>query len=103
MSAEIRGDANMWGFTIYRASHEDYQPSWLPTGTPSGTVEDAPGFDLESTLNQFFEVYPSSVPGSTVLRNADLDFTSIQDQGRVQKPTLPRRRGASSSGGGYEV
>ncbi|HET9647917.1 MAG TPA: hypothetical protein VFP34_06760 [Microlunatus sp.] len=35
------GYANSWGFAIYRASHEDYQPSWLPTGTPSGTVEDA--------------------------------------------------------------
>ena len=35
------GYANMWGFAIYRASHEDYQPSLLPTGAPSGTVEDA--------------------------------------------------------------
>ena len=35
------GYANMWGFAIYRASHEDYQPDWLPNGTPSGTVEDA--------------------------------------------------------------
>ena len=80
MSAEIRGDAGMWGFTIYRPSHEDYQPFWLPTGTPSGTVEDAPGLYLESTLNQFVEVYPISVPGSTLLRNADLDFTSIEGQ-----------------------
>jgi len=35
------GYANMWGFAIYRASHDDYQDSYLPTGSPSGTVEDA--------------------------------------------------------------
>ena len=35
------GYANTWGFAIYRASHDDYQDSYLPTGTPSGTVEDA--------------------------------------------------------------
>jgi hypothetical protein len=35
------GYANLWGFAIYRASHNDYQPAWLPSGTPSGTVEDA--------------------------------------------------------------
>lgn len=35
------GYANQWGFAIYRASHEDYQDSWLPTGLPAGTAEDA--------------------------------------------------------------
>ena len=35
------GYANQWGFAIYRASHEDYQDSFLPTGMPSGTAEDA--------------------------------------------------------------
>lgn len=35
------GYANMWGFAIYRASHNDYQDSYLPTSSPSGTVEDA--------------------------------------------------------------
>jgi len=35
------GYANMWGFAIYRASHDDYEDSFLPTGSPSGTVEDA--------------------------------------------------------------
>lgn len=35
------GYANMWGFAIYRASHDDYEDSYLPTGSPSGTVEDA--------------------------------------------------------------
>jgi len=35
------GYANAWGFAIWRASHDDYQDSWLPTGHPSGTPEDA--------------------------------------------------------------
>jgi len=35
------GYANMWGFAIYRASHDDYEDSYLPTGSPSGTGEDA--------------------------------------------------------------
>ena len=35
------GYANDWGFAIYRASHHDYQDSWLPTGLPTGPAEDA--------------------------------------------------------------
>jgi len=33
--------ANMWGFAIYRASHDDYQDSYLPTGQSAGTADDA--------------------------------------------------------------
>jgi len=35
------GYANMWGFAIYRAGHDDYQNSSLPTGYSAGTAEDA--------------------------------------------------------------
>lgn len=35
------GYASMWGFAIYRASHDDYQPSYLPTGQTAGSPEDA--------------------------------------------------------------
>ncbi len=35
------GSAQNWGFAIYRASHEDYQDSYLPTGSAAGTAEDA--------------------------------------------------------------
>jgi hypothetical protein len=35
------GSASMWGFAIYRASHEDYEDSYLPTGSMGGTAEDA--------------------------------------------------------------
>lgn len=35
------GYANSWGFAIWRASHGDYQDSWLPSGTPSGTPTQA--------------------------------------------------------------
>jgi len=35
------GYATRWGFAIWRASHDDYQDSWLPTGSPSGTCQEA--------------------------------------------------------------
>jgi choline dehydrogenase-like flavoprotein len=35
------GSASRWGFAIYRASHDDYEPSYLPTGHTAGTPEDA--------------------------------------------------------------
>lgn len=35
------GYANIWGFAMYRASHDDYQDSFLPTGSTAGTAEDA--------------------------------------------------------------
>ncbi len=35
------GYANKWGFAIYRASHDDYEPSYLPDGNQGGTAEDA--------------------------------------------------------------
>lgn len=35
------GYANDWGFAIYRASHDDYQDSCLPSGLPTGPAEDA--------------------------------------------------------------
>lgn len=42
------GYANMWGFAMYRASHDDYQDSVLPTGSTAGTAEDA--FDTACSL-----------------------------------------------------
>jgi len=33
--------ANIWGFSLYRASHNDYQPSPLHTGMTAGSPEDA--------------------------------------------------------------
>jgi hypothetical protein len=35
------GYANEWGFAIYRASHGDYEDSFLSTGLPFGPAEDA--------------------------------------------------------------
>lgn len=35
------GSASNWGFALYRASHDDYEPSYLPSGTFSGTPEEA--------------------------------------------------------------
>jgi hypothetical protein len=35
------GSASIWGFAIYRASHDDYQDSFLPTGHATGSPEEA--------------------------------------------------------------
>ena len=35
------GYASLWGFAIYRASHDDYQDSILPSGQFAGTPEEA--------------------------------------------------------------
>ena len=35
------GSAHLWGFALYRASHDDYADSFLPTRTPIGTAEEA--------------------------------------------------------------
>jgi hypothetical protein len=35
------GYASTWGFAVYRASHDGYQDSYLPSGRPSGTPEEA--------------------------------------------------------------
>ncbi|MCA1695284.1 MAG: hypothetical protein LC749_11425 [Actinobacteria bacterium] len=35
------GSASRWGFAIYRASHDDYQDNYLPTGYTAGTPEEA--------------------------------------------------------------
>ena len=35
------GSASVWGFAIYRASHDDYQPNMLPTGLTAGSPEEA--------------------------------------------------------------
>ena len=35
------GSAHRWGFAIYRASHEDYEDSFLPGGQFAGAPEEA--------------------------------------------------------------
>ena len=35
------GSATVWGFAIYRASHDDYEDNFLPSGSPTGTAEEA--------------------------------------------------------------
>jgi hypothetical protein len=35
------GSGHRWQFAIYRASHDDYDESVLPTGLPIGTCQDA--------------------------------------------------------------
>lgn len=35
------GSANRWGFAINRASHDDYEESFLPSGNRAGSPEEA--------------------------------------------------------------
>ena len=35
------GSAHTWGFALYRASHDDYQDTFLPNGMLAGSAEDA--------------------------------------------------------------
>ena len=35
------GYATTWGFALHRASHDDYEDNYLPSGSPTGTAEEA--------------------------------------------------------------
>jgi hypothetical protein len=47
------GSAHLWGFAIYRASHDDYEDSYLPTGATTGNPEEA--LDCACTLYLSFD------------------------------------------------
>jgi hypothetical protein len=42
------GSASRWGFAIYRASHDDYEDNFLPSGHRAGSPEEA--LDCACTL-----------------------------------------------------
>jgi hypothetical protein len=35
------GSASRWGFALYRASHDDYEDTFLPSGDTAGSPEEA--------------------------------------------------------------
>lgn len=41
MRLRYAGSASTWGFAIYRASHDDYEKSVLPSGYPAGPPQEA--------------------------------------------------------------
>ena len=41
MRLHYAGSASTWGFAIYRASHDDYEKSVLPSGYPTGPPQEA--------------------------------------------------------------
>lgn len=45
------GYANQWGFAIYRASHDDYEDSYPPTGTMGRYRRRSPRHRLRPYLN----------------------------------------------------
>jgi hypothetical protein len=42
------GYASIWGVALWRASHDDYQPTRMPDGTTAATPQDA--LDLAASL-----------------------------------------------------
>ena len=54
------GSAHLWGFAIYRASHDDYQDSYLPTGAPVGAAEEALDCACMLYLNDPFQPTPDT-------------------------------------------
>ena len=56
------GSATTWGFAIYRASHDDYEPSFLPNGQFAGTPEEALDCACGLYLNNPAVWQPTSTP-----------------------------------------
>jgi hypothetical protein len=50
-----------WGFALYRASHDDYQDTYLPTGDTAGTPEDA----LDCACGLYLNHAPTWQPDTT--------------------------------------
>ena len=74
------GSASSWGFAVYRASHDDYQDSILPSGQFAGTPEQALdcacGLYLGDPTAWLAEPGGTDAPAS--LRAAALDTTTWQ-------------------------
>jgi hypothetical protein len=56
------GSASRWGFAIYRASHDDYQDNYLPTGDTAGTPEEALDCACGLYLNDASAWQPDTTP-----------------------------------------
>jgi len=61
------GSAHQWGFAIYRASHDDYEDSYRPTGYPVGTCEEAPRHRLRALPQRphRLDLTPDELTGAT--------------------------------------
>ena len=71
------GSATVWGFAIYRASHDDYADNVLPSGSPTGTAEDASTAPAASTSTTPPPGYPT--PDASTERSTDRDFCRGKD------------------------
>lgn len=54
------GSASTWGFAIYRASHDDYEDSFLPNGLMAGSPSEA--FDCACSLYISEAATPPNTP-----------------------------------------
>jgi hypothetical protein len=79
------GYASTWGFAIYRASHDDYQDSFLPSGQPAGTPEEA--LDCACGLYLGDPTAWLTPPGTDT--PTDLQAGALVSEGACVHPALP--------------
>jgi hypothetical protein len=86
------GYASTWGFAIYRASHDDYQDNYLPSGQPAGTPEEALDCACGLYLADPSAWLPEPAPDtSTNLRAAPLGSRAPENiRARVEGGRIPR-------------
>jgi hypothetical protein len=106
------GYASLWGFAIYRASHDDYQDSILPSGQFAGTPEEAldcacglyladpsawlpPETDTPTNLRARALVPPGSEYPSTGTVYALARKPAMLQTGQLGEPTRRSRRSGS--------
>ena len=72
MRLRYTGSAAHWGFAVYRASHDDYDKSVLPTGYPFGTPQEtldcACGLYLGDPTAWLNPAIPDELTGATTTR-----------------------------------
>ena len=68
MRLHYAGSASSWGFAIYRASHDDYEKSVLPSGYPAGSLRKpstAPAASTSATTLPGSPSHPRRINGRT--------------------------------------
>ena len=92
------GSAHTWGFAIYRASHEDYEPSILPTGYPPAPPKKPSTAQQASTSPTHRLAHPATpdeltgptTSGSLLIREVEVQAAACCD--RVQEGLQLRGR-----------
>ena len=62
MRLRYADSASTWGFAIYRASHDDYDKSLLPSGYPAGTPARSPRLRLRPLSRRHHSLAQPATP-----------------------------------------